>query len=72
MLSNPHLIVDFSTDQLAVIVRQVKLAHTIPCPMQGRIQELKGGGAEVKYVHARKFHAHFGILRGMPNWEGES
>ena len=41
-------------------------------PKQGRIQELKGGGAEVKYVHARKFHAHFGVLRGMPNWEGES
>ena len=32
---------------------------------QGRIQELKGGGAEVKYVHARIFHAHFaiGVLR---------
>ena len=36
---------------------------------QGRIQELKGGGAD---VHTRKFHADFGVLRGMPNWEGES
>ena len=43
--------------------------------MQGRIQELKGGGAEIKYVHARNFtlgHAHFCVLRRMPNWEGES
>ena len=39
---------------------------------QGQIQESKGGWAEVKYVHAQKFHAHFGVLRGMPNWEGES
>ena len=30
-----------------------------PCPLpQGRIQELMGGGGEVKYVHVRKFHAH--------------
>ena len=31
---------------------------------------IEGGGAEVKYVHVRKFHpcghAHFGVLRGIP------
>ena len=29
---------------------------TIINSYQGRIQELKGGGGEVKYAHARKFH----------------
>ena len=24
--------------------------------VEGQVQELKGGGAEVKYVHTRKFH----------------
>ena len=28
----------------------------LSCSKQGRIQEFKGGGAEVKYVQARKCH----------------
>ena len=33
---------------------------------QGRIQELKGGGAEVKYLLRENFtlrHSHFGVIR---------
>ena len=37
-------------------------------------QELKGGGAKVKYVraHVKISPLAIGILKGMPNWEGES
>ena len=33
--------------------------------LQGRIQELKGGGAEVKYLQREIFtlrHSHFGVI----------
>ena len=30
--------------------------HAWYVELQGQIQELKGGGAKVKYVHTRKFH----------------
>ena len=33
---------------------------------------IEGGGAEVKYVHTRKFPPWPCVLRGMLNWEGES
>ena len=42
------------------------LASTVPTVTQaGRIQELKGGGAEVKYLQRENFtlrHSHFGVI----------
>ena len=46
-----------------------------PPPPQGRIQELKGEGPKLNMYTCENFtlgHAHFGVLRGMPNWRGKA
>ena len=55
---------------MAIVLFLPYSEHCIRSGLQGRIQEMKGGGAKVKYVHARKISCQLWCIKGYAKLGG--